>query len=296
MRLIRRISGTYKDLPGGQILGPTYDYTHRLIDDDLDNSGGETGQISVLTQNCSSRNGSAQDFSTQDCSIQDCPAQNCPAAAELGDLNSIQSPHLTGASSFLEKSGLMEPEELSQKEPVDLTREVMQYPVERAARLQNLARSDEGFLLSLAYSSQRGYGSVHPFVSELKIGFVEVEFFAPELGFAVTVGEISVSECQTANQFSGSSERGPMFTRGYGLCFGQNERKALSMAIVDRALRSAEFNEPIKGPAQDEEFVLAHGDNVEASGFVSHIKLPHHVDFQAEINLVKILRQKWENN
>ena len=28
----RRISATFKDLPGGQVLGPTFDYTHRLID------------------------------------------------------------------------------------------------------------------------------------------------------------------------------------------------------------------------------------------------------------------------
>ena len=28
----RRISATFKDLPGGQVLGPTYDYTHRLLD------------------------------------------------------------------------------------------------------------------------------------------------------------------------------------------------------------------------------------------------------------------------
>src|SRR6266404_6496662 len=28
----RRISSTFKDVPGGQLLGPTYDYTHRLLD------------------------------------------------------------------------------------------------------------------------------------------------------------------------------------------------------------------------------------------------------------------------
>ena len=28
----RRISATFKDLPGGQVLGPTFDYTHRLLD------------------------------------------------------------------------------------------------------------------------------------------------------------------------------------------------------------------------------------------------------------------------
>ena len=28
----RRVSAIFKDLPGGQVLGPTYDYTHRLLD------------------------------------------------------------------------------------------------------------------------------------------------------------------------------------------------------------------------------------------------------------------------
>jgi alpha-D-ribose 1-methylphosphonate 5-triphosphate synthase subunit PhnI len=32
MRVARRVSATYKDLPGGQLLGPTFDYTHRLLD------------------------------------------------------------------------------------------------------------------------------------------------------------------------------------------------------------------------------------------------------------------------
>ena len=31
----RRVSATYKDLPGGQMLGPTFDYTHRLLDPEL---------------------------------------------------------------------------------------------------------------------------------------------------------------------------------------------------------------------------------------------------------------------
>src|SRR4030081_3821539 len=35
----RRISGTFKDVPGGQVLGPTYDYTHRLLDFSLAASG-----------------------------------------------------------------------------------------------------------------------------------------------------------------------------------------------------------------------------------------------------------------
>ena len=32
MRAVRRISAAFKDIQGGQILGATYDYTHRLIE------------------------------------------------------------------------------------------------------------------------------------------------------------------------------------------------------------------------------------------------------------------------
>jgi len=94
------------------------------------------------------------------------------------------------------------------------------------------------------------------------------------------------------NQFTGGDGRPPRFTRGYGLVFGQSERKAMSMALVDRALRADEFAEERKGPAQDEEFVLAHSDNVQATGFVEHLKLPHYVDFQAELALLRQLRRE----
>jgi alpha-D-ribose 1-methylphosphonate 5-triphosphate synthase subunit PhnI len=62
------------------------------------------------------------------------------------------------------------------------------------------------------------------------------------------------------------------------------------MALVDRSLRSAELGEDAGNPAQDAEFVMAHSDNVEASGFVQHLKLPHYVDFQSELELIRRLR------
>ena len=83
----------------------------------------------------------------------------------------------------------------------------------------------------------------------------------------------------------------PQFTRGYGLVFGQNERKSISMSLLDRALRWRELGEDFTGaPAQDEEFVLMHCDNIQATGFLEHIKLPHYVDFQSELELVRKLR------
>jgi alpha-D-ribose 1-methylphosphonate 5-triphosphate synthase subunit PhnI len=92
------------------------------------------------------------------------------------------------------------------------------------------------------------------------------------------------------NQFAGNRDVPPQFTQGYGLAFGGAERKAMAMALVDRALRARELDEPMTAPAQDEEFVLSHADSLEASGFVQHLKLPHYVDFQSELELVRRLR------
>jgi len=247
----RRISATFKDAPGGQVLGPTFDYTHRLLDFKLA-ADGET-----------------------------------PAAAEAAP-RAEPVPHIT---SFLNRDGLIEEEETSDDTPRDLTREPLEFPASRALRLQSLTRGDEGFVLSMAYSTQRGYGRNHPFVGELRVGQVAVEMDIPELGFAVEIGEITLTECETVNQFKGSKTEPPQFTRGYGLTFGHTERKAISMALVDRALRWQELGEDNVGaPAQDEEFVLSHADNIQATGFLEHIKLPHYVDFQSELELVRKLR------
>jgi alpha-D-ribose 1-methylphosphonate 5-triphosphate synthase subunit PhnI len=253
MTIRRRISATYKDLPGGQVLGPTFDYTHRLIDFDL---------------------------------AEGTPA---PEPAREAGAAPVDAPHVT---SLLDGEGLIEANPPAPEDaPVgDLTREPLSFPADRDLRLQNLARGDEGFLLSLAYSTQRGFGRTHPFVGEIRHGDVEVEFVPPELGFAVPLGRIAVTECEMVTQFTGSAAAPPQFTRGYGLVFGQSERKAMSMALVDRSLRAGELGEDRVAPAQDEEFVLSHSDNVQATGFVEHLKLPHYVDFQAELGLVRLLR------
>ncbi len=46
---------------------------------------------------------------------------------------------------------------------------------------------------------------------------------------------------------------------------------------------------------QDEEFVMSHSDNVQSTGFVEHLKLPHYVDFQSELGLLRKLRQEFED-
>ena len=256
MLVERRVSATYKDLPGGQVLGPTFDYTHRLLDPEL---------------------------------ATDAPVDE-PA---LRETEREPMPRVTG---ILADEGLIEPDGAtpSEKEPGDITRRPAEYPMQRDVRLQALSRGDEGFLLALAYSTQRGYGRSHPFVGEIRIGEVELELDVPELPFPVPLGRIRVTECQMVNQFKGSMKAPPQFTRGYGLVMGQSERKAMAMSLCDRALRASEFGEDLVAPAQDEEFVIAHSDNVQATGFVEHLKLPHYVDFQAELDLVRRMRREFE--
>ena len=251
MALDRRISAVFKDLPGGQMLGPTFDYTHRLLD------------FALL--------------------------------AEGGD--EVEAPKSSPESDpALRLSDILIDDDLLQKEPEDrgevgdLTREPLLFPASREERLQNLARGDEGFLLALGYSTQRGFGRTHPFVGELRVGHVAVEFEPEELGFAIDLGDIEVTECQTVNQFEGEGEVPPQFTRGYGLTFGHSERKAIAMALVDRSLRAKETGGEAGSPAEDEEFVLYHSDNVQATGFVEHLKLPHYVDFQGELENLRRLR------
>ncbi|MBK1621985.1 carbon-phosphorus lyase complex subunit PhnI [Afifella marina] len=255
MLVERRISATFKDLPGGQLLGPTFDYTHRLLDPALE----------------------------EDDAVEE--------AARAEDPGSEAMPRVTD---LLGQAGLIEPDPEGEDEPSDLTREPLSFPADRDLRLQALARGDEGFLLALGYSTQRGFARSHPFAAEIRMGEVDVEIDVPGLDFPVPLGRIKVTECQMVNQFKGSAEAPPQFTRGYGLIFGHAERKAMAMALCDRALRARELGEDQTAAAQDEEFVLSHADNVQATGFVEHLKLPHYVDFQAELELLRRLRAEFE--
>jgi len=260
MQLMRRISATFKDLPGGQVLGPTYDYTQRLLD---------------FTLMANAQTGNSYQSQTTENTLGHLEQESVPRVIDL-----------------LNQENLIETFECPKDDPLpkDLTREPLRFPADRATRLQNIARGDEGFLLAMAYSTQRGYSHSHPFVGEVRLGEVAIEIEPEELGFAISIGNIEITECEMINQFAGSKTEPPKFTRGYGLAFGHSERKAMAMSLVDRALRAEELGETIESPAQMQEFVLSHSDSLEASGFVQHLKLPHYVDFQSELELVRKMR------
>nr|WP_321395963.1 carbon-phosphorus lyase complex subunit PhnI [uncultured Desulfobacter sp.] len=267
MRLFRRISGIFKDIPGGQILGPTYDYTHRLIEFE-----GQENQVEPPPHT---------------------PEPNHP------ETSPIDEKFIPWVRNLLVTQDLL-PEvqdELIGASVPDLTRQPLKLPARREVRLQNMARGDEGFLLASAYSLQRGFGlDRHPFLGELRVGWATLAYTPPELGFEIEIGEVKVTECFMVNRTNGDKDSRAGLENGYSIIFGQNERKAMSVALLDRSLTKADqADEQIKYPAQDQEFILAHSDNVESSGFVQHLKLPHYVDFQSELVFIRN-QNKGKNN
>ncbi len=248
----RKISASFREIPGGQILGPTRDYTQRTLDTA---KATETG-MDVKTF--------LADFDAK-----------------------IDPKKLEGISSFgkvidlLKKEGLLKPVDMSEDHSlVDITREAVKFPAPRSARLQMMARAETGGLMALGYSSQRGFGSVHPTVGELRYGSIPVKV-KDGTGKSRYIGKIEVTECEmVTGSKPGKKKTPPYFTIGYGLCFGHNETKVICMSTLDSAMRRPELG----APANDQEFVLYHTEGVEAMGFTNHLKLPHYVTFQSQLS------------
>jgi len=258
MRVIRRISAAFKDVPGGQVLGPTSDYTLRLLDFDL------------LDETPESRR-----------KLQEALQDGFPKDRELPDA----FPKIVD---ILRQDGLLmsararNPDIANGARIFDITRNALTFPAPRSAALQSMARGETGGLLALAYSSMRGYGNIHPTIGELRVGYIPLLVAHPETQKPYLAGDIKVTEAEVVARFDHPDGK-PMFTLGYGLCFGQNEIKAISMAILDRSMQATES----KNPAQDQEFVLSHTDGIEAMGFCNHWKLPHYVDFQSDLDRLR---------
>jgi alpha-D-ribose 1-methylphosphonate 5-triphosphate synthase subunit PhnI len=104
------------------------------------------------------------------------------------------------------------------------------------------------------------------------------------------LGEIRITEVETLVPVSVAKANGEYdlhFDLGYGACYGQNETKAIAMSILDQCLATPD--EPF--PTHNQEFVLMHIDSVEATGFISHLKLPHYVTFQAKLDAMRKSRK-----
>ncbi|BBN97538.1 carbon-phosphorus lyase complex subunit PhnI [Sporolactobacillus terrae] len=253
MRVIRRISSAFKDIPGSQILGPTVDYTHRLLNFTLRNEEAQAALKSVLQQ---------------------LPKQDNPHTDHRQPFRKV--------ADLLREQGLLSPPN-ARNGLVDITRDKLTFPVPRSAKLQLLSRGDTGAMTALAYSSMREHTAQHPTVAELRVGYVELTVAYPlASNETLPLGEVMVTEVETINSFTKKDNGDVQFQLGYGLTFGQNETKAIAMAILEQRLETDGTS-----PTHDEEFVLLHVDSIEANGFVSHLKLPHYITFQSKLDVLR---------
>ena len=265
MRVIRRISASFKDISGGQMLGPTTDYSLRMM------------RMDLLDESPEAFRNVARKW------LSDMPDADVPDTF----------PKVLEA---LRKDGLLPQinEAAAEKTPFDITREPLIFPVPRSAALSTMARGETGSLLGIAYSNMRGYGDVHPTVAELRVGYLPVMLPHPITGELIETGEILMTECEVVAMYEAENEGGkPTFNLGYGACFGHNEVKAISMAILDRSLQSGMKNGP-SNPSEDPEFVLLHVDGIDSMGFCTHYKMPHYVTFQSDMDRLRTTQKKSE--
>lgn len=254
MRVERRISSAFRDVPGGQLLGRTRDYTQRLFD-----FAGQGAAAAVPTL----------------------------VTTEVGEPGA-QPWRLPKVAEAMRAIGVMEPlpQRAGEPEPFDITRESLRFPTTRPGWLQAMARGESGALLSLAYSSIRGFGGAadHGTIAELRVGELPLVVTHPLTGREVTIGHFRATSVEmTGSEKLREATDSPRFGLSYGMVFGNEERKAIAIALLDSTLQAHAPSEGDPLPAADQEMVLYHSDGVESLGFIEHLKLPHFVTFGSEL-------------
>jgi alpha-D-ribose 1-methylphosphonate 5-triphosphate synthase subunit PhnI len=280
----RRVSPAYKDVPGGQILGPTKDYTQRLLDFDLDGEAGGDGPAG--------RDGSTEgpDDPTSDWDLPDGEPTTVRNVMEvLRDDGLVHDPEVADDDAGGKTDGADNGTDDEWGEPADTTREPVTHPPDRDEVLQELARGETGAVTALGYSAMRGYGQVHPTLAEVRVGKLPVRITHPYTGDAVRVTDAEVTESEAVVPVY-EKRSDPQFAFGYGLSFGRNERKAIAMTILDASIQLDGADEPAENP----EFVLDNVDGMDSFGFIEHLKLPHYVTFQSILDRIRAIRERGE--
>lgn len=264
MHVQRRISAAFKDIPGGQLLGATYDYMHRLID-----FSDEVEHREHVRQLLS-------EFELQ---------ENDFRAAELQQYEKV--------STYLQDQGILKEQPEDNTEPIDMTKKVLEFPTKRSERLQILSRGMAQSLMAFAYAIIRGYGGAHPTVGELRVGNVSLYYADGDTDDPYYLGKIEITEAEMyiPKTIKKNGKEEMEIEIGYGFVYGRNETKAISMGILDYSLE--EGNKEL--PTGDEEFVLYHIDSIESTGFLSHLKLPHYVTFQSKLDSIRKTKGRGED-
>ncbi|MEK4130457.1 carbon-phosphorus lyase complex subunit PhnI [Solibacillus sp. FSL W8-0474] len=261
MFVLRRISSSFKDIPGGQLLGASHDYLHRLLD------------FSLMTETKEDVERKIEQFN----------------ALEKPETSKLQLEKLPKVMDYLREENLIRTFPLNDVEPSDVTKQALAFPTNRSQRLQTLTRGQTGTVTSFGYAGLRGYGASHPNVGEVRVGMQPIHVEIDGDDDPYYIGSIKLTEVESFIPVNVDDEQQQVleFDIGYGACFGQNETKAIAMSIVDHALETG-GNTPI----HDEEFVLLHVDIIESTGFISHLKMPHYVTFQSKLEQMRTIKKE----
>lgn len=251
----RRISSAFREIPGGQLLGPTLDYSQRLLEPALARETPATIEAFL---------------------------QRFDAKLDRSRLREVRT--FGKVTDLLRNEGLLRGATDDEDRRVqDITREPIRFPAPRSARLQALARAETGAIMALAYSGMRGQGGDHPTIGEVRVGLVAVDV-VDSRGRRRRLGRIQITESENISKIKvKKKDPVPYLSLGYGLCFGQNETKAICMGMLDRAMRIGGDS----APAISQEFVLYHTDGADAWGSVQSLKLADHTGFQSELSLLR---------
>jgi len=204
---VRRVSAAFKDLPGGQHLGPTLDYSHRTLRLELLN--GTALQLPQVQQH----------------------PHPAPRSAP-------------GIAGWLRQDGLLGtwPDSPSTELP-DITRDPLTYPAPRGARLQSLARAETGGLLALGYSNMVGYSGVHPTVAEVRLAHTEVLLTHPVTGALFSAGRARVSRAEILAPLHSETTG---LSLGMCGTLGWNETKLIAGGVLDLAMDTPNVHPALK--------------------------------------------------
>lgn len=254
MVIERRISSAFREIPGGQLLGPTVDYSQRLLEAGLatETAAEQAAGVAAFRAETTTR-----------------PVKAVRVFSKVTEL--------------LRAEGLLRPATEEDTRVQDVTREPLRFPAPRSARLQCLAGGDTGAIMALAYSGMRGQGGDHPTIGEVRVGRAAVRV-ADRRGRGRTIGRIRVTEAENISKIKvKKKDPVPYLSLGYGLCFGQNETKAICMGMLDRGMRMGGDD----APAVSQEFVLYHTAGADAWGAIQSLKMPGHAAFESELGQLR---------
>lgn len=245
MRILRRISAAFKDIKGGQILGPSCDYVIRLFTSFKEEAWKQT--------------------------------QSEPDSKDMY-LESALGPLRQEDKVIILENSEMEPFDVTRTFPLP------PYPRSALMQVMSRGETGALLAFAYTTMRGYGdvhptigdlrlgttpFSFEHPFTGKkAKVG--EMRYTACE-----TVGSFNRDKKDGKLRLS----------VGYGFCFGFNETKAISMSILDLAIHHQGHSVGGMDIAANPEVIIHHVDAVESMGFSNHFKLPHYVTFQADLHV-----------